>query len=45
MLYHLTQLTLAATPRTSYSNQVKKKDEHKSVEDTCPDSFEEVRSS
>ncbi|XP_014478773.1 PREDICTED: ATP-dependent zinc metalloprotease YME1 homolog [Dinoponera quadriceps] len=42
VLYHLTQLTLAVTPRTSYSNQVKKRDEHKTTDDICPNSLEEA---
>ncbi|XP_011136885.1 ATP-dependent zinc metalloprotease YME1 homolog [Harpegnathos saltator] len=42
VLYHLTQLTLAITPRTSYSTQVKKQDEHKTMDNICPDSLEEA---
>ncbi|XP_011645152.1 ATP-dependent zinc metalloprotease YME1 homolog isoform X1 [Pogonomyrmex barbatus] len=47
VLYHLTQLALTATPRTtSYSVQVKKQDEssQKNSEETtiCPDSLEEA---
>lgn len=47
VLYHLTQLALTATPRTtSYSVQVKKQDEslQQNAEETaiCPDSLEEA---